>query len=225
MEIRAARARPGAAAVRGHDAHARQRLRARGGLPLHRGADRSPATCSASPTATTCRARTSTTTSSRSRLQRPVRRRSGCSRNFYATSSCGICGKAALDEVEVRCDAGRRRSGRVRRRARCPLPERAPRRADGVRPDRRAARGGAVHRRTGELVAIREDVGRHNAVDKVVGEQLLAGQRPARRARSCRSAGVCRSRSCRRPRSRASRWWLPSARRRHSPSRRASGSA
>ena len=97
-------------------------------------------------------------------------------RNFAATSSCGICGKAALDDVEVRC-------GPVG-----PGPEVS---ADVLvsLPDRLRA-GQKVFERTGglhaaglftpggELIALREDVGRHNAVDKVIGEQLLAGSLP-----------------------------------------------
>jgi FdhD protein len=97
-------------------------------------------------------------------------------RNFYATSSCGICGKAALEDVEVRCAAV------------APGPV-----VDGATiaslPDRlRGAqrvfeRTGGLHAAglfdpSGELIALREDVGRHNAVDKVIGEQLLAGRLP-----------------------------------------------
>jgi len=108
-------------------------------------------------------------------LERPFDR-DRLHRNFYATSSCGICGKAALEDVEVRCD-------RV-----APGPE-----IDvGVLmslPDRLRAgqkvfdRTGGLHAAglfaaDGELLSVREDVGRHNAVDKVIGEQLLAGRIP-----------------------------------------------
>jgi FdhD protein len=98
------------------------------------------------------------------------------SRNFYATSSCGVCGKASLDDIEVRCDV-------------VPAGFAVP--ADVVvqLPDRlRAAqrvfdRTGGLHAAglftgAGEPVAVREDVGRHNAVDKVIGERLLAGAVP-----------------------------------------------
>lgn len=97
-------------------------------------------------------------------------------RNFAATSSCGICGKAALDDVEVRC---------------APVGPGPAVAADVLvsLPDRLRA-GQKVFERTGglhaaglftpdgELVTLREDVGRHNAVDKVIGEQLLAGRVP-----------------------------------------------
>lgn len=97
-------------------------------------------------------------------------------RNFYATSSCGVCGKAALDDIEVRC---------------VPVAEGPEVSLDVVLglPDRlRSAqkvfeRTGGLHAAglftpTGELVLAREDVGRHNAVDKVVGEMVLAGRVP-----------------------------------------------
>ena len=97
-------------------------------------------------------------------------------RNFFATSSCGICGKAALEDVEVRCEVVP------------PGPEVAASLLVGL-PDRLRA-GQKVFERTGglhaaglftpegELVSLREDVGRHNAVDKVIGERLLNGEVP-----------------------------------------------
>lgn len=97
-------------------------------------------------------------------------------RNFAATSSCGICGKAALDDVEVRCDPvapGPQVSADVL----VSLP-------DKLRAGQKVfERTGGLHAAglftpDGELVTLREDVGRHNAVDKVIGEQLLAGRLP-----------------------------------------------
>lgn len=97
-------------------------------------------------------------------------------RNFAATSSCGICGKAALDDVEVRCDPvapGPQVSADVL----VSLP-------DKLRSGQKVfERTGGLHAAglftpDGELVTLREDVGRHNAVDKVIGEQLLAGRLP-----------------------------------------------
>jgi FdhD protein len=99
-------------------------------------------------------------------------------RNFYATSSCGVCGKAALDDIEVRCE----RVGDgplVTSELLLGLPD-ALRNAQKV-----FARTGGLHaaglfRADGSLVSAREDVGRHNAVDKVIGEQILAGDVPLR---------------------------------------------
>ena len=102
----------------------------------------------------------------------------GARRNFMTTSACGICGKASIEDI-------------------CVLPH-APLAADTARfaPDMLAAlpdrlrdaqrvfsRTGGLHAAglfsaEGELVAVREDVGRHNAVDKVVGWALLDDRLP-----------------------------------------------
>ncbi len=88
-------------------------------------------------------------------------------RNFYTSSSCGVCGKGALEAVAV--EAPRVESELV-----------VPAELVGTLPDRLreaqptfAATGGlhatGLFDSTGELLAVREDVGRHNAMDKVVG--------------------------------------------------------
>jgi FdhD protein len=102
----------------------------------------------------------------------------GARRNFMTTSACGVCGKASIADI-------------------CVLPERALA-ADPARfapavlttlPERLLdaqrvfARTGGLHAAglftaEGELIILREDVGRHNAVDKVVGWALLAGRLP-----------------------------------------------
>ena len=97
-------------------------------------------------------------------------------RNFFATSSCGICGKAALDDVEVRC-APVAPGPQVPASVLVALP-------DLLRGKQRIFdRTGGLHAAGlftpgGELVSLREDVGRHNAVDKVIGEQVLGGRVP-----------------------------------------------
>jgi len=104
-------------------------------------------------------------------LARPVP-----SRRFYATSSCGICGKGALQEVAVH--APRLPQGPVCPRALlASLPERLEQ--PGF------ARTGGLHATglfdaDGTLVSVREDVGRHNAMDKVIGHALIAGALPLR---------------------------------------------
>ncbi len=95
-------------------------------------------------------------------------------RRFYATSSCGVCGKGALEEVEVRS---------------APLADgpRIPRDLLASLPDRLRQptfeRTGGLHATglfdpDGELLIAREDVGRHNAMDKVIGRALVDGGLP-----------------------------------------------
>jgi FdhD protein len=97
-------------------------------------------------------------------------------RNFYATSSCGICGKAALDDVEVRC-APVAEGPQVRAEVLIGLPE-ALRARQKVFDRTGGLHAAGLFTADGELVTLREDVGRHNAVDKVIGEQVLAGRVP-----------------------------------------------
>ncbi len=97
-------------------------------------------------------------------------------RSFYTTSSCGVCGKGALDAVAVEAP-------RVESRLRLPLALVA------ALPDRLreaqaafAATGGlhatGLFTAEGEPLCVREDVGRHNALDKVVGWAFGAGRLP-----------------------------------------------
>ncbi|AXG81220.1 formate dehydrogenase accessory sulfurtransferase FdhD [Streptomyces paludis] len=104
-------------------------------------------------------------------------------RNVYTTSSCGLCGKASLDAV--------------RTTARFPIADTPPVRVEpallaGLPDQLRAAqrvfdRTGGLHAAAlfsedGELLDIREDVGRHNAVDKLVGRALREDLLPLSRA-------------------------------------------
>lgn len=110
------------------------------------------------------------------RIRRPFDPAAVPARSFVASASCGICGKASLDDVVLRCDAlppGPRVTGAV----------------VAVLPDRLRA-GQAVFEQTGglhasglfdpdgTLLAVREDVGRHNALDKLIGAAALAGELP-----------------------------------------------
>ena len=97
-------------------------------------------------------------------------------RRFYATSSCGVCGKGALEEVEV-ISAPAADGPVVERELLASLPDR-------LREAQPAfARTGGLHATglfdaSGELLVAREDVGRHNAMDKVVGHCLADGSLP-----------------------------------------------
>ena len=97
-------------------------------------------------------------------------------RHFVATASCGICGKASLDEVAIRSDPIPD-GPVVARSIVLALPDllRAAQRAFEETGGLHAA---ALFSPTGELLVLREDVGRHNALDKVVGSQVLAKTMP-----------------------------------------------
>ena len=97
-------------------------------------------------------------------------------RNFFANSSCGVCGKAALEDIEVRCEpVGPGPS--VEFKVLLSLPERL-RSAQEVFERTGGLHAAGLFTAEGEVVVVREDVGRHNAVDKVIGERYLAGDVP-----------------------------------------------
>jgi FdhD protein len=102
----------------------------------------------------------------------------GVERNFYTTSSCGVCGKAALDAVKLRTrfsPAGDDCQVSVEVLAR--LPDQL-RRAQRVFEATGGLHGAGLFTADGTLLVVREDVGRHNAVDKVLGWALLAERVP-----------------------------------------------
>jgi len=99
-------------------------------------------------------------------------------RNFFVSSSCGLCGKASIEQV--------------RTAARLPLDEQGPRVSAAVLmqlPEKLRTKQ-AVFEKTGglhaaglfdaggNLLLLKEDVGRHNALDKLIGERLLNGKLP-----------------------------------------------
>jgi len=95
-------------------------------------------------------------------------------RSFYTTSSCGVCGKTSLDAIWTRKPPSMARDApRLPRAVLAAMPE-ALRREQAV-----FARTGGLHaaglfRADGGIVVLREDVGRHNAVDKVIGDRFRA---------------------------------------------------
>ena len=108
----------------------------------------------------------------------PLTRRPAA-RRFYTTSSCGVCGKGALEEVAVHAPALPAARPLIERALLAELPDRL-RAAQAC-----FARTGGLHATglftpAGELLLAREDVGRHNAMDKVVGTALAAGWLPLR---------------------------------------------
>ena len=106
-------------------------------------------------------------------VQGPLLRDPGV-RRFYTTSSCGVCGKGSLEEVAVHAPV-------------LPPGPRVPRALLAALPERLRqpafARTGGMHAtglfdERGEPLLVREDVGRHNAMDKVIGRALLDGLLP-----------------------------------------------
>lgn len=104
---------------------------------------------------------------------------SSLKRNFYATSSCGVCGKASIDQLEksvhrIKLDSSHVVSSAVL----VSLPERLR-----MAQEQFSLTGGlhavGLFDFAGNLLTIREDVGRHNAMDKAIGSALLQGMIPA----------------------------------------------
>lgn len=101
-------------------------------------------------------------------------------RHFYTTSSCGVCGKTSIDALQISAPPH--------------IPLNTPiisatvihnlpsvlRRSQEVFASTGGLHAAALFDQAGNLIAVREDVGRHNALDKLIGSQLLSGQLPLR---------------------------------------------
>lgn len=99
-------------------------------------------------------------------------------RHFYTTSSCGVCGKSSIDAVRtVSPYAGVGSSLSVLPELLEQLPERLRKRQD-VFEQTGGLHATALFNAGGELLLLREDVGRHNALDKLIGAALQAGMLP-----------------------------------------------
>ncbi len=105
-------------------------------------------------------------------VEGPLRKAPGM-RSFFTSSSCGVCGKGALEQVAVDAPRLADDGPTIPRALLADLPER-------LRQPTFARTGGlhatGLFTYAGELVTVREDVGRHNAMDKAVGRQLLDGR-------------------------------------------------
>ncbi len=109
-------------------------------------------------------------------LARPFDASRVAERHFVATASCGICGKASLDELEVRC-APIPAGPSVTAGTLLALPGRL-REAQAVFEHTGGLHAAGLFDALGALIALREDVGRHNALDKLIGGRVLAGDLP-----------------------------------------------
>src|SRR5207248_8067621 len=99
-------------------------------------------------------------------------------RAFCTTSSCGTCGKATLDQVETACPPlSPGPAGLVAASVVAALPDRL-RRAQRLFSETGGLHAAGLFTADGALALVREDVGRHNAVDKLIGQALLDGRLP-----------------------------------------------
>jgi FdhD protein len=102
-------------------------------------------------------------------------------RNFYTTSSCGLCGKASIDAVRTHSHWDVLGDDLVVQASMlATFPDKLRERQDVFDKTGGLHAAGLFDGRTGELLVLREDVGRHNAVDKVVGWALSNGMLPLR---------------------------------------------
>jgi FdhD protein len=98
-------------------------------------------------------------------------------RHFYTTSACGVCGKASLEQLELRGCPVALPGPEVSAETLYSLPEKL-REAQGLFDATGGLHAAALFDGEGNLVALREDVGRHNATDKLVGWALLENRLP-----------------------------------------------
>jgi len=98
-------------------------------------------------------------------------------RNFVATASCGICGKASIDEVAVRADPLPKGLPVVARSVILSLPDRL-REAQAAFDRTGGLHAAGLFETDGRTVAVREDVGRHNALDKLIGSRVRLRETP-----------------------------------------------
>ena len=97
-------------------------------------------------------------------------------RHFYTTSSCGVCGKTSIDAVKINCstfsDSFQIKSSTIHS-----LPEKL-RKAQQVFEYTGGLHASALFDDAGYLILLREDVGRHNALDKIIGAMLFKKEIP-----------------------------------------------
>jgi FdhD protein len=98
-------------------------------------------------------------------------------RHFYTSSACGVCGKASLEQLELRGCPVVPPGPQISAEKIYALPEKL-REAQGLFEATGGLHAAALFDAEGELVALREDVGRHNATDKLVGWALLERRLP-----------------------------------------------
>lgn len=98
-------------------------------------------------------------------------------RHFYTTSACGVCGKASLEALQLRGYSVNSYSVKVSIEVLYQLPDRLQA-AQGIFKSTGGLHAAALFDATGNLLALQEDVGRHNALDKLIGTAFLSGDLP-----------------------------------------------
>src|SRR5262249_8598338 len=99
-------------------------------------------------------------------------------RHFYTTSSCGVCGKTSLEALHVSPGFELPVEGLVVAAEPIHRLPQQLRRSQAIFDHTGGLHGAGLFTAAGELVGLREDVGRHNAVDKVIGTEVIAGRVP-----------------------------------------------
>ena len=100
-------------------------------------------------------------------------------RHFYTTSSCGVCGKASLDALHFMGAEPLESAAHFAKDVMTSMPDRV-RREQAIFAETGGLHAAAAFAADGTIVAVREDVGRHNAVDKVIGALFMEQRLPAR---------------------------------------------
>ncbi len=98
-------------------------------------------------------------------------------RHFYTTSSCGVCGKSSIDAVRVISGAPSPSAASISKDVIHRLPDLLQQHQSAFRATG-GLHGAAIFTSTGDLLRTREDIGRHNAVDKVIGSLFRDGATP-----------------------------------------------
>ncbi len=111
------------------------------------------------------------------RLAKPLDLTILAERHFIATASCGICGRASVDELMARVE--RLHAGPTVGRSVLEALPGLMREAQEVFDATGGLHAAALFDADGGVLAVREDIGRHNALDKLVGSRALAGELPA----------------------------------------------